>query len=68
MEAEVSVDFPKELWMEIDLKNKELPLKVADTAEDLAEACGVTVSTIRSSACRARKGRRVRYVAVWIGG
>ena len=62
------MDFPNLLWMEIDLQNKELPLKVTDTPEDLAEMCGVTVSTIRSSACRAKQGKRSRYISVWIGG
>ena len=59
---------PEVLWMEIDLKNKEIPLKIADSAEALAAMCGVTVSTIRSSACRARKGQRGRYISVYVGG
>ena len=58
---------PKMLWLEIDLQNKELPLKVADSAEELAKMCGVTVGTVCASASWAKRGRPRRYISVWIG-
>lgn len=60
---------PQMVWMEVDVKNKELPLKVADTAAELAQMCGTTESTVISTASRVRRGiyRRGRFVKVWIG-
>lgn len=59
---------PKMVWMEVDLKNKELPLKIADSAEELAALCGTTVSNVRTTASKSKYGRyRGRYVKVWIG-
>lgn len=40
---------PKYLWLKISKDKYELPLAVADTADQLAEMCGVTVGTIRSN-------------------
>ena len=59
---------PKILWLEVDIKNKELPRHVADSAEELAEICGVTVSTVKATASRQKRGARRRFVKVWIGG
>lgn len=61
------MELPKMVWMKIDTKNKDLPLVIADTPEDLAELCGVTPSTVITSACRAAKGRHSCYIKVWIG-
>lgn len=35
----------------------EFPILIADSAEELADLAGVTISTIRSSVCRHRKGK-----------
>ena len=59
---------PKMVWMEIDIKNNELPLKIADSAKELADLCGVKEITVISSASRAKKGCKSRYVKVWIDG
>lgn len=34
----------------------EFPIIIAESAEELAELAGVTISTIRSSICRHKKG------------
>lgn len=59
---------PKMVWMEIDLKNKELPLKVADSSEELAAMCGTTDGNVRSAASKRKRGDyNGRFVKVWIG-
>lgn len=59
---------PKMVWMEVDTKNKELPLKVADSAEELAMMCGTTEGNVRSVASKRRRGTYYgRFVKVWIG-
>lgn len=59
---------PQMVWMEVDVKNKELPLKIADTPKELAEMCGTTEANVRSQASKAKYGRiRRRFVKVWIG-
>ena len=59
---------PKMVWMEIDTKNKELPLKVADSPEELAMMCGTTESNVRSAASKRQRGTYYgRFVKVWIG-
>ncbi len=54
------------IWMEVDLKGKELPTgHMGDTAEQLAAACGVTASDIFNAMHYARKkGRLCKYVRV----
>ena len=56
---------PKMVWMEIDLKNKELPIKIADSAAELAKMCGTTVNNVESSASHAKRGLRKRFIKVW---
>jgi len=59
---------PQMVWMEVDTKNKELPIRVEDSAAALAKACGVTLNNVKSSAAHAKyDGRRSRFVKVWIG-
>ena len=59
---------PKMVWMEVDTKNKELPLKIADSPEELAMLCGTTVNNVRSQACKRNRGAYMgRFVKVWIG-
>lgn len=58
---------PKMVWMEVDLKNKELPVKIADCPSELAEMCGLAESTIITTASRSRK-KTQRFVKVWIDG
>lgn len=54
------------IYMAVDLNYYELPYAVADTAEELAALCGVSVHTIRSSISHVKAGRaaRSRYVKV----
>lgn len=61
------MELPKMVWMKVDLKNKELPLEIADSAQELADICGVTVSSVVTSAAKARHGEKRCYVKVWIG-
>lgn len=59
---------PKMVWMEVDLKNKELPLKVADSPEELAVMCGTSEGNVRSQASKRKRGvYNGRFVQVWIG-
>lgn len=59
---------PLMVWMEVDVKNKELPLKIADSPGELAMMCGTTEANVRSQATKAKYGRvRRRFVKVWIG-
>ena len=58
------------VWMEVSQDRYELPLAIADTAQDLARKCGVKPSTVRSSASRVntgnRDGRFCRFLRVLI--
>lgn len=65
--TEVKMELPKMVWMEVDIENKELPIHIADTAEELAKMCGTTENNVRSSASRGKRGQRRRFVKVWIG-
>lgn len=59
---------PKMVWMEVDLKNKELPIRIADTAAELARMSGTTENNVKSAAAQAKYGRsRHRFLKVWIG-
>lgn len=59
---------PKMVWMEVDTKNKELPLKIADSPAELAMMCGTTESNVRSVASKRKRGTYYgRFVKVWIG-
>ena len=59
---------PKMVWMEVDTKNKELPLKIAVSPEELAMMCGTTEGNVRSQACKRKRGvYNGRFVQVWIG-
>lgn len=62
------MDLPNMVWMEVDLRNHELPVKIADSAEELARLCGVKESTVRTAATKGKYGRsRQKYLKVWIG-
>ena len=55
------------LFMEVDLNNKELPLRVADRARDLARMCGIEPKGVSNAISRAKRtGHRCRYVKVVI--
>ena len=58
---------PKVVWMEVDLKKHELPIKIADSPAELAAMCGLAESTIITTASRARK-KPQRFVKVRIDG
>lgn len=44
------------VYMKVTKDKYELPVAVADTADALAKICGVSVSTVRSSITREKKG------------
>ena len=56
------------LWMEVDLKNKELPTgRMATTSADLARMCGINPKGVSDAICKARRaGRKCKYVRVEI--
>lgn len=55
------------IWMEVDLKNKELPIRVADKARDLARMRGIDPKGVTNAYSRAKRmGTRCRYVKVEI--
>ena len=61
------MDLPNMVWMEVDTQRNELPLRMADSAEELAALCGVATVTVKTTASRVKHGQRGRYVKVWIG-
>lgn len=55
------------VWMEVDLDNKELPVRIADTAGELARLCGCSARNIRAAACHAQAGiERRRFIRVLV--
>ncbi len=53
------------IWMSVSRDKYEHPIHIADSIEELAEKCGVTVNTIRSAISHAKKDeRRCKYVKV----
>ncbi len=58
---------PKMVWMEVETEGTELPIRVADSSEELARLCGVKEITVTSSASRVKHGHKGRYMKVWIG-
>lgn len=59
---------PKMVYMEVDLNNKELPLRIADTAAELAKMCRTTENNVLSTTAKTKYGRKKgRFIRVWIG-
>ena len=62
----------RRVWMKVSKDKYQLPLAVADTQRELAEMCGVKLSTIQayiSHAQTSEKFRRCPYIRVeWEGG
>ena len=55
----------KYFWLRVTTDEYELPLEVADTAQELAQICGVKVETVRQCVSRReRHGDRTRYARV----
>ena len=56
----------KWIWMCVEADEYELPLAVADTAKELGDLFGVSVSTIMTYAIRNHDGRQngYRYIKV----
>lgn len=55
------------IWMEVDTKNKELPIRVTRTATEMARLAGTTITNVRASASHGEKrGRPSRFVRVCI--
>lgn len=56
---------PKFVWMEVTKDKLRLPLKIADSAAEMAEMCGVTTDTVVTSAWRTRKeGMNGRFIRI----
>ena len=62
------MNLPDMVWMEIDVRHNELPLRIADSAAELARMCGVKEVTVKTQASHVKHGRPGRYCRVWIGG
>lgn len=45
------------IWMEVTKDEYELPVAIADTAEELSEMTGSTVAMITSTASKMKHGR-----------
>lgn len=60
----------KIVWMKVTHDKYELPVAVADTAEELAKICGTTKNCICSSMSHAKNGRKkwTPYVKVILEG
>lgn len=58
MSAYKPADGCRTIWLKVTTDELELPVAVADTAEQLAKICGVTVKSIYSSVSHARHGRK----------
>ena len=56
------------VWMKVTQDEYELPLAIADTSVELAQICGTTANSIRSTVAKARKGiiRNPSYVLVMV--
>ena len=56
------------LWMEVDLKNKELPTgRMATKSRELSRMLGLHPCAVSDAICKAaRTGRKCRYVKVEI--
>lgn len=56
------------IWMEVDLKNKELPTgRMSNTSRGLARLCGINPTGVANAMSRSRRtGQRCRYVKVEI--
>lgn len=53
------------IWLKVTLDKYELPVAVADSAEEMAKLCGVSVNNIYSVRSHARaRGHRCRYIVV----
>lgn len=53
------------IWMSVSRDKYEYPIHMAESIEELAELCGVKVTSIRSYICHAKKdGRWCKYVKV----
>lgn len=54
------------LWLKVSLDRYSYPEIIADSLEELAEKCGTTKQTIRSTMCHYKAGRlkQERYVKV----
>ena len=55
------------IWLKVTNDKYELPVAVADSAEELAKMCGVKVNNIHSSRSHAQaRGNKTRYLKVEI--
>lgn len=54
------------VWMQITKDKYELPVAVANTANELAEIVGVDVSAVRSAVSKQKTGKRkvTKYIKV----
>lgn len=61
------MESPNMVWLQLDVQHNELPLRMADSAEELAMLCGVKKDTVLQEASRVKHGKRGRFCKVWIG-
>lgn len=55
----------RNVWMEVTRDQYELPVRVANSAKELASLAGTTLSNVMSGACRGKKGLyKSRFVKV----
>lgn len=53
------------IWMKVSNDEYELPIMIADSARELAEKCGTTENSVKSSVSHAKRGDRwSSYVCV----
>lgn len=54
------------LYLEVEQNDFALPVRVADSAAELARLSGASVGTVRSTVCRAAKGEYIhpRFISV----
>ena len=57
------------VWVAYGKEKPHLPIAVADTSRELAEALGVSENNVRSAACKYKKGiiKRTPYMCVYVG-
>ena len=47
----------RKIWMEVTRDEYELPVRIADSVEELAEMCGTSTNTIRSNISHCEEGK-----------
>ena len=58
----------RKVYMQVTMDKYELPLAIADTAQELAEICNTTANSIYCSCSKRARGiyKKARYISVEI--